>query len=522
VAAAPRAGGRPVEAERFLAFALTAADLLIETGGDGRIGFAAGAFEIRFGQPAQNFVGRPVELLVAPGDRAAFATAFEVLRTRGRMAPTAFRLSDRRATSVVIAGLSRPDGGGPCLCLTVGAMPAAAVVAGPATASVFQAAAEAALRGDSPTAISLMELTGADGPISPRAELLRQISENIAATAGPQAVVGELGAGRFGLVSDAQTDFGAIAARLEAMVRDCGIAASVSATSVPLDAQELTTMQATRALRYVLQAFSRGGGNAVRESGFDGGLPGFVASACARAESIRQIIAARRFRLAFQPICALRDRAHHHYEALLRPIQTPGNPLAGTQEFVAFAEAVGLSAALDWAVVETVVEAAQRAGGHRIACNLSGLSVQDPAFRERLLAMLATDATLAERLLVEITETAEIDDEAEAQTTIEALRDVGLPICIDDFGAGAAAFRYLRAFRADYVKIDGSYVQKVTGSDQDRGFVASMVDLARNVGAQVVAERVETEAELRVLRALGVEYGQGWLFGRPGPLPGSL
>lgn len=522
VAAAPRAASRPAEAERFLAFALTAADLLIEAGGDGRIGFAAGAFETRFGQSADSFVGRPIEILISPADRAAFGTAFEMLRSRGRLPPTAFRLADRRGTSAVVAGLSRPDATGTCLCLTIGAMPAAAVSGGPANATAFQAAAEAALRGDADSAVSLMEIAGADGPINPRPDLARRITENIAATAGPTAVVGALGDGRFGLVTDGRTDFAAIASRLEAMVRDSGIPASVSATSLPLDAEELTPMQATRALRYALQAFSRGGGKAMREAGFEGGLPGFVATACARAESIREVIAARRFRLAFQPICALRDRSHHHYEALLRPISTPNNPLAGTQEFVAFAEAVGLSAALDWAVVETVVEAAQRAGGHRIACNLSGLSIQDAVFRERLLAVLEADMTLPERLLVEITETAEIEDEAEAQRTIDALRELGLPVCIDDFGAGAAAFRYLRAFRADYVKIDGSYVQKVTGSDQDRGFVASMVDLARNVGAKVVAERVETEAELRVLRALGVDYGQGWLFGRPGPLPGSL
>jgi EAL domain-containing protein (putative c-di-GMP-specific phosphodiesterase class I) len=191
------------------------------------------------------------------------------------------------------------------------------------------------------------------------------------------------------------------------------------------------------------------------------------------------------------------------------------------QEFVTFAETAGLSEELDWAVLATVCAAARRARQTRIAANLSGLTLQSPTFRERLLALLDAEPLLTHRLLIEITETAEIEDEAEAVRTVEALRARGLPLCIDDFGAGAAAFRYLRAFRVDYVKIDGLYVSAAGRSDQDRGIVAGMVDLARTVGARVVAERIETEAEAALMRELGVDYGQGWLYGKPGPLPGS-
>jgi EAL domain-containing protein (putative c-di-GMP-specific phosphodiesterase class I) len=204
----------------------------------------------------------------------------------------------------------------------------------------------------------------------------------------------------------------------------------------------------------------------------------------------------------------------------LRPIATPGSPYDQASEFIALAETVGLSEALDWAVVETACEAARAASGARIACNLSGLSLQSPAFRDQLCAMLEASPDLARRLLVEITETAEIEDEAEAIRTIDALRDLGLPVCIDDFGAGAAAFRYLRLFRVDFVKVDGIYVTHAVECGRDRGFISAMVDLANTVGAQVVAERIETEAQAAVMRDLGVTFGQGYLFGRPGALPG--
>ena len=104
---------------------------------------------------------------------------------------------------------------------------------------------------------------------------------------------------------------------------------------------------------------------------------------------------------------------------------------------------------------------------------------------------------------------------------LDRLRAVGVPVCIDDFGAGSAAFRYLRDFRVDYVKIDGAYVRAAANGERERGFVASMHDLARSVGAQVIAETIETQAQAALMVSLGVRLGQGWLFGRPGPLPGS-
>jgi EAL domain-containing protein (putative c-di-GMP-specific phosphodiesterase class I) len=157
--------------------------------------------------------------------------------------------------------------------------------------------------------------------------------------------------------------------------------------------------------------------------------------------------------------------------------------------------------------------------GAAIALNLSGLSVQSPEFRIRMLAALDRKVLgAAPRLLVELTETAEIEDEASAAQTLEALRERGIAVCLDDFGAGAAAFRYLRRFRVDHVKIDGAYVRHAAEDERDRGFVAAMVDLARTVGADTIAEQIENEAVADVMRAVGVRYGQGWLFGRPGEL----
>ena len=123
------------------------------------------------------------------------------------------------------------------------------------------------------------------------------------------------------------------------------------------------------------------------------------------------------------------------------------------------------------------------------------------------------------RLLVELTETAEIQDVPAAAATLDHLRSCNIGLCIDDFGAGAAAFRYLRDFSMDYVKIDGAYVQAAMRSKRERDIVTSMLVLARSVNAQAIAEMIETREQARLLEELGCTFGQGWLFGRPGPLP---
>ncbi|MBR0678926.1 EAL domain-containing protein [Roseomonas eburnea] len=512
----------PSAADRFLTFAFAAAELLVEIDTDGRITFAEGAFPARFGRSGRSFVGERVQALVARDLRAGMGTALELLSATGRIRPTAIRLSDKARSPFSVAGLAAPGRAGR-FCLTFSPLPndlpGGPLPGGPGLA---RAAEELIRTGEAPGALGLIELTGDGGAMAPRADLAARIQGVLASHGGAGAVAADFGTGRFGVLpGEGVPHLADLAGHVALLLAQHGLPGRIGTRAVSLASDGLNPIEATRALRFALSAFARGGDAALEKAGFAGGLAGFVTSAAERATALRRTIAERRFRLAFQPIVLLADRRAHHYEALLRPIPTPGTPYGDASEFIALAETVGLSEALDWAVVETACEAARAAAGARIACNLSGLSLQSPAFRDRLCAKLEAAPDLACRLLLEITETAEIEDEAEARRTVEALRARGLPICIDDFGAGAAAFRYLRAFRVDFVKVDGVYVTHAPESERDRGFISAMVDLARTVGAQVVAERIETEAQAAVMRDLGVSFGQGYLFGRPGALPGG-
>ena len=357
---------------------------------------------------------------------------------------------------------------------------------------------------------------------------LRSGISAILAEAGPGVLAGEIGQGRFGLLGNAEFDVAALAGKLREFLGagPVGKRAKVTDTALPLEPGRLTHAQAARTLRFAVTRFAAGGTKAAELDGTAGGLAGIIARSERSAVSMREAIAAKRFRLQFQPIVGLTDNAIHHFEALLRPVESPSHPSGTTQDFVLFAEMVGLAEELDLAVLAEAIDALRAAPTATVAVNVSGYTMQSPPFRDAVAAILAENADIIgpdhpHRLLVELTETAEIDDMPAAAAAIAALRAQGVPVCLDDFGAGGAAFRYLREFGVDFVKIDGLYVRAAVRGARERGFVASMVELAGSVGAQVVAEMIETEAQAALMRELGVQYGQGWLFGRPGSLPGA-
>ncbi len=519
---------RAVLGDRFLAFAFAGADLLVEAAPDGRISFAAGAFRHRFSLEPEHFIGQHLTALVAPADRTQLSVALGAVAARGRIPPMVLRLNDTARTPVSLAAMLVP-GAPPRLCVTVGAVPLAAVP--PADGAVDRRSltrdAEAKLRDGASAELSLVEMQGWQGACQRMSAAERRaLSDGIISAVGayaPGAVAGEIAEGRYGVLTPGQADLPALVQRLEEVLLASPAARHirVDGTGVKLAAGQLGPAQAARVLRYAVCRFGAGGAEAARAAGVGDGLQGVLAQAEQRARGLRAIIAERRFRLMFQPVVSLAGRHVHHHEALLRPPAVPGSPPQNTQDFVTFVEAVSLSEQLDLAVAEQVRDALRTSPAASIAVNVSGLSMQSGTFCDRFLDLLDNPggADCKGRVLAELTETAEIDDMTAAAASIERMRAAGVPMCLDDFGAGAAAFRYLNEFKIDFVKIDGLYVQRAMLGDRERGFVTAMVELAGKVGARVIAEMIETQEQADTMQALGVEFGQGWLFGHPGMLP---
>ncbi len=503
--------------ERFVAFAFAGAELMAEADLDGTLTYATGAFRSRLGEVPEAFVGRPLSSLIAPSDHEALAMALMMLTQRGRLCPMLVRMADPKRSQLAMAGILLSGPNRPSrLCLTFARSPEpVTALLRPASAQRFARIAEARARDTTCDDIYLIEISNG------RSGLDAMMFERVFAELAPQAQASELAPGRYGVLDHSGSDQNAAArsAALSAALRRQGVDASVDATRLNIAPNGLTGPQAARALRQALSTFARGGLRGLSEAGLDQELAGYMQRAGRKADILRRVMREGRFTLSYQPIVYLADRRPHHHEALIRPEPIPEIPLAGPQDFIMLVEALGLVDELDLRIAQMACDRAVAAGS-TVAFNISGQSVQNPNFRERLVRLLRHHPACAAGLaIVEMTETAEIEDEAEALATAEALRGIGVKFCLDDFGAGAADMRTLRALTPNIVKLDGSYVPGITTAGRERSFIAGMVEIARAVGAEVVAERIETEPEAAALASLGVTFGQGWLFGRPGGLP---
>jgi EAL domain-containing protein (putative c-di-GMP-specific phosphodiesterase class I) len=504
--------------ERFVAFTFAAADIVVETDSLGQITYAAGAVHSRFNHPPEALVGRALRDLVTQADQDAVTSAFSALSRNGRLSPILIRLSDPKRTPLAMAGLSMPAANGPArLCVTFAQLPKPPRGRPSHEAAGFTRMMDARLRTPTPGNLGLVDVAGDNGVSLNSGDALDDVLE----IAAPGAIASELSPGRFGVIGAPGTDLDllSVVRMLEETLQANGEHAVVTATSVPLATEGLNPSQVARALRQALGAFTRDGLNGLTAAGMAGGLVEYIRGATIQADALGRAIRERRFELLYQPIVSLADRSVHHYEALIRPEPVEHCPFSSPQEFITLVEALGLTEELDLAVADIACTAAN-ASRFSIAFNVSSQSVQSARFCERLIRLLtASPACRAGLMLVEMTETGEVDNLEEAIRTGDALRALGVPFCLDDFGAGAADIRLLRSLGADIVKLDGSYVAGVSEDGRERAFVAGMVEIARAAGVRIVAERVETESEAAALMQLGVEFGQGWLFGRPAKLP---
>jgi diguanylate cyclase (GGDEF)-like protein len=219
-----------------------------------------------------------------------------------------------------------------------------------------------------------------------------------------------------------------------------------------------------------------------------------------------------RLRLAFQPVIDPQTRVPVFHEGLLRVADHAGEALPADR-LVAVAEKLGLVRLIDQAVVELAVAALNTHPGARISINISGTTATDPRWYPEITAILARNGEAAQRLIVEITETVALGDLQDTTRFVRQLKDLGVMVAIDDFGAGYTSFRNLRAMPIDMLKIDGTFCRDLAANADNRYFVRALIDLARAFGLKTVAEWVETEADAELLCGWGIDMMQGKLFG---------
>ncbi len=228
-----------------------------------------------------------------------------------------------------------------------------------------------------------------------------------------------------------------------------------------------------------------------------------------------------RLELWYQPIVAIGADAEPrgHYELMLRMRDDDGS-LVQPIEFIPAAERYNVMPAIDrWVLRQALATILGRAGAdYTVAINLSGTTLNDDRFLEFVIGELANVELAPGALCFEITETAAIASLSSVAYFMRELRSRGVRFALDDFGSGLSSFSYLKTLPVDYLKIDGQFVEHVVDDSVDRSMVESICHVARAMGLQTIAERVESAEVLSALADLGVGYAQGFYLAEPRPL----
>lgn len=233
------------------------------------------------------------------------------------------------------------------------------------------------------------------------------------------------------------------------------------------------------------------------------------------------------FVLFAQRIQSIKEEAKGvHAEVLLRMRNEDGS-LALPGAFLPAAERFHLVSRIDRWVLRQLLE---RLGGlpsmdliESLSVNLSGQSVGDRAFHAWALELFAAAGrSVCSKICLEITETAAVTNLADAAIFIAQVRHAGVKVALDDFGAGASSFGYLKALAVDYLKIDGQFIRDLVSDPLDDAAVRCFADVARLMGLKTVAEFVDSADVLERLRVIGVDFAQGYLLHRPEPIDGLI
>jgi len=215
---------------------------------------------------------------------------------------------------------------------------------------------------------------------------------------------------------------------------------------------------------------------------------------------------------AFEPVVDATSRKAVFFECLVRMEQDDGRTLLAP-DIVSVAERLGLIRLVDYRVLELVIAELAAAPGVQLSLNVSPDTAMEPEWLASMESLIERYPGVAERLIVEITETVAVRNVDNLSDFVARLKQLGSRIAIDDFGAGYTSFRNLRRLGVDLVKIDGAFVKNIAHSADDRAFVQTLIELARRLDIKTVAEWVQDEASAAMLRDWGCDFIQGRLTG---------
>ena len=354
-------------------------------------------------------------------------------------------------------------------------------------------------------------------------EVIMGVGERLSRTLRGSDIIGRIAGNKFGVIlkNCSEREIAVVGSRLRASVRAnivetrSGMVAATCSVGAVWLPQAASTSQ--EAMLRAEQALDK-----ARANGRDG-FAAYQASTQRETARLRQMQIAdevvlalkeSRLKLAYQPIVQARSRQVSHYECLLRMAKPDGSILTAGH-FVPAAEQMGIIHLVDRFALEATIARLRAHKKITLAVNVSGTAASDPAWLQDFVDYVRTARDVADRLIVELTETAALHHFEENSRFVSQLRELGVRVAIDDFGAGYTSFRNLQMLRVDTVKIDGSYIENLSASPENQVFVRTLVGLARSFDIKTVAEWVGSEDDAALLQNFGVDYFQGFHLGEP-------
>jgi EAL domain-containing protein (putative c-di-GMP-specific phosphodiesterase class I) len=524
------------ERERFVAFAFCWADVLLEIDAQGAIVYAAGTTATFTGRTPDKVIGSAFVDLVANPDKALARELVAVAAKRGRIDDATIRLTGPNGATapLALAGYRLDDfnshyffalrSTGSAATAPDGRKLQRDQTSGLYTGEDFASLAAQRLKaaGDNAelTLISMPEMAAL------RDRLDEDTRNTLAGTLGAalraQSFGGdsatEIADGRYAIVHESGLDARALEQYLSNVTREIdpdGTGVAAEAASVDVTEGGLSDEDLANGLVHVINQFREIKGADFSLTAFASNLNSMVDQATRTMREFRKVLGEASFDIAFHPIVDVKGGRVHHYEALVRFQDAP--PGESPFKMITFAEDVGLIWHFDLAMAKKVVEWLQprRANKYKIAVNISGQSIANPSYHAELFALLEANPWTSENMLFEITESARIADLSDANRFFQTLRKKGYEVCLDDFGAGAASFQYLASLDVDVVKLDGSAVKNALAAKKGRAFLSALTKLCKDIGVETVAEMVDDAETLKFVRDCGVDFAQGYLFGKP-------
>ncbi len=520
---------------RFLAFAFASADLLLEVSSDGTVTFALGASHPLSVADATLLVGRSVLDFVAPRDAGLVRHLIKTVTTGQRFGPLRVEsANDDGPDQIMLSGCRFPGNDG-IICFTL----SYEAHTGPAVATVerddhtgliepqgFEEVAQEAIRSAKDAGqdikLSLFSFEGQEAFASRvnsevAEEFLGQTGAILRAESYGDAA-GLQSDGKYAILhsSDAQLDD--ITDRLQEISKSLdpdkeGV--RVESGSIEIDA-DMSSKDAAGALAFAVKQFASGDNAAIGAEGLSRSLESLMKDTGARMTRFRSALSNGQLGFMQQPIVDLKSEKLHHYEVLVR-FEENKSPF----QMIRFAEETGMVMELDDIILKQAIAYLSQLGKKsqvKLAVNVSGRSLSSTRFISNLYRAMSKVEFPRSNLMLEITESSIIEDLDQANRVIQKIRKLGHHVCLDDFGAGAASFQYLRALTVDYIKIDGAYVRTALKRRREAMLLKAIAGLAHDLDIGTIAESIETKDQSAMLLKLGIDQGQGYLFGRPEPL----